>query len=92
MEFTGRKPEIVTFHKLMRKKTASLVVCRGRRRIGKSTFVREGAKRADHYMNFEGLPPAEGVSMADQLNAFAIRLREHTSLPQLSFDNWPQAF
>ena len=50
--FVGREKEREEFRQLLRKKTASLVVCEGRRRIGKSTLIRECAKDADHFLSF----------------------------------------
>jgi len=39
--FVGREKEIKSLSELWEKETASLVVCRGRRRIGKSTLIEE---------------------------------------------------
>ncbi len=92
MNFIGRDHEIAAFRRLRNKTPASLVVCRGRRRIGKSTFVAHCAERFDHFLVFEGLPPRQGQSRSDQLNAFAERLALSTPLPKLALDSWPQAF
>lgn len=45
------------FRAFPKRKKASLLVCQGRRRVGKSTFVRECAAVADHFLTFEGLAP-----------------------------------
>jgi AAA+ ATPase superfamily predicted ATPase len=92
MEFTGRSSELRIFRDLQRKHTSSLVVVCGRRRIGKSTLIRQAAKQADHFLNFEGLAPCESLTKKDQLESFALRLSQHTALPKLTLDNWPQAF
>ena len=56
--FIGREEQLSDLESLWRKRTSSLVACRGRRRIGKSTLFREFARRsADVYYEFEGLPP-----------------------------------
>jgi hypothetical protein len=90
--FVGREAELEQFQQLLRKKTASLVVCQGRRRIGKSTFFREAAKAVDHFLLFEGLPPRDKLGRTEQLNAFAERLAEQTAVPQVGLASWPQAF
>ena len=52
--FIGRKDYLNDLESLWRKRTSSIVACRGRRRIGKSTLFREFASRtADVYMEFE---------------------------------------
>lgn len=80
---------------LWRKRTSSIIACRGRRRIGKSTLFREFARRsADVYMEFEGLAPNPDnpVTNADQLNEFATRLAKLTNSPILHLQNWQDAF
>jgi hypothetical protein len=90
--FVGREKEQTEFQQLLRKKTASLVVCEGRRRIGKSTFVRECAKGADHFFSFEGLPPRPNIGLKEQLEVFAQRLAGQTKAPRVALEGWPQAF
>jgi hypothetical protein len=92
MSFFGREREMAEFRQLLRKPGASLMVCQGRRRIGKSTFIRQGAKDADHFLQFEGLPPRPGLHREDQLDAFAGRLAAQTKAPEVRLENWPQAF
>ena len=63
MKFFGRKEYIEDLTSLWRKQTSSIVACRGRRRIGKSTLFREFARRtADCYIEIEGLAPDEETS------------------------------
>ena len=90
--FFGREQELADLAALLRKRTASLVTCRGRRRIGKSTLILEFGKRAARFMSLEGLPPRPGLSNRDQLHEFGRLLAEQTQLPPLTPDNWPQAF
>ena len=45
--FVGRETELEDLAALWRKGTASLVACRGRRRIGKSRLVNEFSKRTE---------------------------------------------
>ena len=90
--FIGRERESEEFRQILRKKTASLIVCQGRRRIGKSTFFRHCAKEADHFLLFEGLPPRDKIGRQEQLAAFAERLAEQTKVPKVTLESWPQAF
>ena len=93
--FVGRKEELADLESLWRKRTSSIVACRGRRRIGKSTLFREFAKRtADVLLEFEGLAPdpEHPVTNDDQLGEFAATLARHTNSPILSLRNWKDAF
>ncbi|MFN0251338.1 MAG: AAA family ATPase [Kofleriaceae bacterium] len=89
--FVGRKHETAELLALRRKRSASLVVLKGRRRIGKSTFVNQCAKHFDHFLAFEGLAPRTGLTAREQLEAFAVQLAQQTSLPKVALDNWSQA-
>ena len=93
--FIGRKEYLDDLSSLWRKRASSIVACRGRRRIGKSTLFREFAKRtADVYMEFEGLAPDQehAVTNDDQLKEFAATLARYTNSPILSLPNWKDAF
>ena len=75
--FVGREEQLTDLESLWRKRTSSLVACRGRRRIGKSTLFREFARRtADAYYEFEGLPPnhEKPATNEDQRRELAARL------------------
>jgi len=91
LPFIGREKELGEFALLLKKPGASLVICQGRRRIGKSRFIAECAKGADHFMSFAGLPPREGISKRDQLDAFAGQLAAQTRAPKLALGTWPSA-
>ncbi len=90
--YIGRSEERQEFRRLLQKKTASLVTCQGRRRIGKSRFIAECAEEADHFLSFMGLPPREDISKQAQLDAFADQLAKQTKAPKLPLDGWPTAF
>ena len=91
--FIGREPELARLSGLWQKKTPSLVTCRGRRRIGKSTLVEEFARRtAKRFLRFSGLPPAPGQTNSDQLREFAGQLAAQTGLPTLGIADWSDAF
>jgi AAA+ ATPase superfamily predicted ATPase len=90
--FIGRETEVAHFQEFLQKKGASLIVCQGRRRIGKSTLFRHCAKSADHFLFFEGLPPRDKIGARNQLAAFADRIAAQTAAPKVSLESWPQAF
>jgi len=95
MKFIGRKEQLEDLMSLWRKRTSSIVACRGRRRIGKSTLFREFARRsADVYFEFEGLAPdgAHKVTKEDQLREFALTLARLTNSPVLNLASWNDAF
>lgn len=91
--FVGRKNQLVALEGLWRKPRASLVTCRGRRRIGKSTLVEEFAKRSKaQLIRFEGLAPRKGMSNERQLAAFAGQLSLQFREPECRFRHWAEAF
>ncbi|MDP1562374.1 MAG: DUF234 domain-containing protein [Pirellulaceae bacterium] len=90
--YYGRQQEQSEFHGVMAKKTSSLVTCQGRRRIGKSRFIRECAKGADVFLEFSGLPPRPGLTKHEQLAVFAEQLAKQTRAPLLKLESWPSAF
>ena len=92
-KFVGRTEYLEDLESLWRKRTSSLVACRGRRRIGKSTLFREFARRtAEAYIEIEGLAPHPGMTNEDQLGGFAESLARETSTPIHTFSNWLDAF
>ena len=93
--FIGRKEYLDDLESLWRKRTSSIVACRGRRRIGKSTLFRDFARRtADAYLEFEGLAPdgEHEITNEDQLNEFAATLARLTNSPIMSLPTWKDAF
>ncbi len=66
--FVGRNEYFDDLLSLWRKSSSSLVACRGRRRIGKSTLIEYFAdKTAERFLSFEGLPPRKGMSVCPVL-------------------------
>jgi len=91
--FVGRQHEIDRLCELWDKKVPSLVTCRGRRRIGKSTLIAEFAARsADCFLRFEGLPPRPGIDDAKQREAFCADMASQSKLPKVSVSSWSEAF
>jgi AAA+ ATPase superfamily predicted ATPase len=89
--FIGRKLELERLYKLKNKKTASLIVIRGRRRIGKSALAFEFGKTFKTYVEIQGLNPSEGSSNQDQLNHFAEKLSQIFNSKKEHFYDWTDA-
>ncbi len=91
--FVGRETELESFKALWSKKGASLVACRGRRHIGKSTFVAEFARRSGAaFVDIDGLPPRPGMTNENQLANFAVKLAARTGAPAGTPAGWFDAF
>ena len=90
--FVGRENELRSLKGLFDLKKGSIAVCAGRRRIGKSTLIQQFGRNAKTFLEFQGLPPREGITAKDQLNAFGEQLARQTSLPKLNLESWYQAF
>lgn len=92
--FIGRKPEIERLKALYNKKTQSLVVVKGRRRIGKSRLIREfvHTSRAQTFWSFAGLAPEDGISAQQQRDNFARQLSLMLKIPPMTFLDWSDAF
>ena len=66
--FFGRREELKVLADLWEKRGPSLVVCSGRRRVGKSTLIEEFARRSGcRFIEIVGLSPDEGVDNRAQL-------------------------
>ncbi|MGB7128822.1 MAG: ATP-binding protein [Candidatus Rhabdochlamydia sp.] len=89
--FIGRKRELKLLNDLFQKRSASLVVMRGRRRIGKSRLSQEFAKNVPHYI-FSGIPPITSISATDQREEFARQLHRKMSIPLPRADDWGDLF
>jgi len=90
--FIGRKEELAKLKRIARLGKAGLVVCRGRRRIGKSTLIEQFGKAFTHFHEFQGLAPRRDITNADQLANFSQTLTQEFGLPTLSLNNWHEAF
>ena len=92
--FVGRQQELETLKLLTKKRQASLVVIKGRRRIGKSRLALEFAKRSKGYNSyyFTGLPPEQGISAQKEREDFADQLAKEFSIPKPRADDWNTLF
>ena len=91
--FFGREDLLARLETLFNKRTASLVTCRGRRRIGKSTLVEKFAERAGaRFIKIEGVKPRPGLDNQKELENFAAKLASQTQCDSSMPDNWLNAF
>ena len=88
-EFFGREDLIAQMENLWAKRVPSLVTCRGRRRVGKSTLIAEFARRSDAvFLKLDGLRPEKGMTNGDQLKLFADKLSEQTGCEKNAPTSW----
>ncbi|MBL6991701.1 MAG: ATP-binding protein [Bacteriovoracaceae bacterium] len=90
--FWGRSPELQELKGIGNKKTASLIVLQGRRRIGKSSLLEKFGNSYGTLIEISGLAPGKGNSAQAQLDNFAEQLSAVVKIPGLKFVNWTQAF
>ncbi len=89
--FSGRVKELADLGRFLKKKSSSLIVVRGRRRIGKSRLIEEFAK--DHrFYSFAGLAPNDKTTAQSQRDEFSRQLSEQTGLPEVKADDWGKLF
>jgi uncharacterized protein len=89
--FIGREAELVTLNQAHNKKTAQLIVIRGRRRIGKSRLIEEFVKGKQHF-RFAGIAPESAYTAQTQRDFFTSQLAEQTSLPNMQVLDWVNLF
>ncbi|MBQ6471569.1 MAG: hypothetical protein IJJ33_06275 [Victivallales bacterium] len=91
--FFGREEQLEQLKTLLSKRTASLVTCRGRRRIGKSTLIEVFARRSEcRFLKIEGRRPQQGLSNGDQLMTFAQQLAGQAGTTNTPPSCWMDAF
>ena len=91
--FFGRENDLKQLESLWRKSTASLVTCRGRRRIGKSTLIEEFARRSGaRFLKLEGTAPEPRMDNLDQLEDFRGQLSRLAGAEIPVLTSWGQAF
>ena len=91
--FVGRAEELEWLGELWDKPSASLVVCSGRRRIGKSRLIEEFAARSRcRFIEIAGLAPDEKMTDERQRKNFCESLAAQTGSPEAAADSWPKAF
>ena len=88
--FIGRQAELSRLNSLLGKKSSSLIVVRGRRRIGKSRLLEQFGKEMPSYF-FSGLPPSKKTTAKSQRVEFANQLAR-TGVPGVASDDWGNLF
>ncbi|MEI8321445.1 MAG: ATP-binding protein [Alphaproteobacteria bacterium] len=91
-KFIGRKRELEILQGLLLKQTASLVVIKGRRRIGKSRLIKEFGENNKPYYIFSGIPPTIHTTKQSQIAEFVRQMREHFHSPNIQFNDWGDVF
>jgi len=88
--FYGREHELQRLQELAGKKTASLVIIKGRRRIGKSRLAIELARRLPGYgaLTFQGLPPTPRLTAEQEREDFAQQINRQLGIPAPRADDW----
>jgi len=91
--FFGREDILNEMLMLWEKRVSSLVTCRGRRRIGKSTLVAEFARKSNaRFIAIEGLRPGVDVDNSVELAHFAEMLSLQCGDDVAVPGNWLEAF
>lgn len=94
-KFFGRDWELQKLREFSKRDRAGLIVCRGRRRIGKSTLIEHFSLhdcKDTKFIELYGLAPRENLSNKSQLDHFGELLGLCFGLPPFKLSNWNMAF
>jgi len=92
--FIGRKAELQQLNSLLQKKSASLVIIKGRRRVGKSRMIEEFAQNTRFY-EFAGLAPESFNTKPLPKNAQRkefVRQMAAQGIPGVDYNDWGNIF
>ncbi|MBS0630218.1 MAG: AAA family ATPase [Verrucomicrobia bacterium] len=90
--FIGRKEELKSLQLLLGRRAASLVVIKGRRRIGKSRLIEEFTKQKK-FLRFEGIAPTRETTAQAQRVEFARQIKKQLGIPGLeNLKDWGDLF
>ena len=93
MNFYGREDLLRQLHDLWGKRVSSLITCRGRRRIGKSTLIERFARQSKaRFIKIEGLKPENRTTKEDELDSFSSQLSSQTTAENSRPADWLRAF
>lgn len=90
-KFFGREKEIQGLAELLKKDSASLVVLRGRRRIGKSRLAEQFAEQFSKAYIFTGLPPSKKPTADSQRQEFRRQMHEK-GISSFDVNDWGDLF
>ena len=89
--FIGRQAELERLVETTQKRSASFIVVRGRRRIGKSRLIEEFAKGFTSYYSFAGLPPEKHTTAKHQLDEFSRQIARQFHTASAQYQDWSDA-
>lgn len=89
--FVGRQKELKQLKNQLDRNIASLIVVKGRRRIGKSRLIAEFAK-GTHFISISGLTPGKQVTAQHQRAEFAKQLARIFQIPLPAHEDWSDLF
>ena len=89
--FIGRQHELSLLRDLLKKKSSSLVVIRGRRRIGKSRLAEEYSQSFPKTYSFTGLPPTPRITSQKQRDEFSKQM-EQQKITSKAHQDWSDCF
>ena len=91
--FFGREDVLDQLTSLWGKRVSSLVTCRGRRRIGKSTVIERFAiQSGSRFIKIEGKRPRPGMTNETELQEFARQLADQCDTERTAPADWRDAF
>jgi AAA+ ATPase superfamily predicted ATPase len=90
--FLGRECELNSLKNLEKKKQASLVVIKGRRRIGKSRLAEEFGKEFPKVIFITGLSPEKNTTAQMQRDDFAGQLTRAVGVRGIKTEDWGDLF
>lgn len=90
--FFGREDVLSQLSALWGKRVSSLVTCRGRRRIGKSTVIERFAEQTgSRFIKIEGKRPRPGMTNEAELQEFARQLADQCDTERTTPLDWRDA-
>jgi len=91
--FFGREDVLAQLSALWGKRVSSLVTCRGRRRIGKSTLIERFAEQTgSRFIKIEGKRPRQGMTNEEELREFSRQLADQCDTERTVPADWRDAF
>src|SRR3990167_1148323 len=92
VKFIGREKELNRLGEFKSKHTASFILIKGRRRIGKSRLIQEFGQSFTHVYFFAGLPPDEHITAQHQLEEFSRQIAREFKTAQAQYKDWGDDF
>jgi uncharacterized protein len=91
IKFIGRQVELQELRRHTKKSIASMIIVKGRRRVGKSRLIEEFCKDYPCYI-FTGLVPTDQTTKQTQLDEFSSQLSIAFDMPNIRADDWNTLF